>query len=135
MKFLKSLVVNYELDDKIDFIGFSKNIISHLRKAKIFALSSREEGLPMVLIEAMSQGVASIAFDCITGPSDIITNNYDGLLVENQNINEFTEKLKNLMEDSKSRNTLGSNAIRSVKRYDIKKIINKWEEIFKEVCG
>ena len=61
-------------------------------KSEIYILTSRHEGLPMVLIEAMSQGMACIAYDCVSGPSEIISHGENGLLVSDQNKDEMTLK-------------------------------------------
>lgn len=83
----------------------------------------------MVLIESMSQGLPCIAFDCFTGPGDIITNGIDGILVEDQNMEEFSSKLSLLIENPELRLQLGYNAIESSKRYTPGDIVAKWQQI------
>lgn len=119
--------------DQVIFTGFVSNISEIMRSSSIFILSSRYEGLPMVLIEAMSQGIACIAYDCKTGPSDIITNKVNGLLIEDQNKEKMIEGLKKLILNEDLRIELGNKAINSVDKYHINSIINKYETAFKEI--
>ena len=83
----------------------------------------------MVLIESMSQGLPCIAFDCFTGPRDIITNDVDGILVEDQNMDEFSYRLSSLIASPDLRLRLGYSAIESSKRYDPGDIVAKWQQI------
>jgi glycosyltransferase involved in cell wall biosynthesis len=82
---IRELVTVHGLEDKVEFTGLHGSIQEVMRRCGIFVLTSRWEGLPMVLIESMSQGLPGIAFDCYSGPGDIITHGFNGYLVENQN--------------------------------------------------
>lgn len=133
LKYLKSIASRNQVTNQIEFIGFVSNISDYMYNASIYILPSRYEGLPMVLLEAMSQGMACIAYDCKTGPSDIIDNNYNGLLIEDQNKIEMIEGLKILIQNENLRQKLSNNAIRSLERYDIKKITLQYENLIKEI--
>ena len=104
-----------------------------MKKAEIFILSSRFEGLPMVIMEALSQGMACIAYDCKTGPSDIIVNGTNGLLIEDQNIVAMQESLGLLINNKKLRKELSDNALTSLDRFSMQTIITKWEELFAKI--
>jgi GalNAc-alpha-(1->4)-GalNAc-alpha-(1->3)-diNAcBac-PP-undecaprenol alpha-1,4-N-acetyl-D-galactosaminyltransferase len=106
-----------------------------MQQSSIFVLPSRWEGLPMVLIEAMSQGMACIAFDCFTGPADIITHNHNGILVEDQNIDKFSTELSFLIENEKIRKTLGQNAIEKSKDFLSSKIVKMWITLITETIN
>lgn len=84
----------------------------------------------MVLLEAMSQGMACIAYDCETGPSDIISNNENGLLIENQNVKKMQKGLRNLIDNKDLRETLANNGIKSLDKYDLSAITNRYEMLF-----
>lgn len=127
--FLNNLIAKFNMIGRIILLGEVRNIQELMQQAKIYALSSRWEGLPMVLIESMSQGLPCIAFDCFTGPGDIITNGIDGILVEDQNMEEFSSKLSLLIENPELRLQLGYNAIESSKRYTPGDIVAKWQQI------
>src|SRR5690606_22145934 len=82
---IKPLIVEYELESSVELYDPTKEIASKFQKASIPVLSSRYEGFGMVITEAMACGLPSVSFDCPHGPSDIITNRYNGLLVEKGN--------------------------------------------------
>lgn len=97
----------------------------------IFLLTSQFEGLPMTLIESMSFGIPAIGFHCSEGLSEIIKDGHNGYLVEMDDTKSFIDKLKELMEDDSLRERLGSNAKSSVGNFNITKVIDDWEKIFK----
>jgi GalNAc-alpha-(1->4)-GalNAc-alpha-(1->3)-diNAcBac-PP-undecaprenol alpha-1,4-N-acetyl-D-galactosaminyltransferase len=123
---LTEMISKSGLDGKISLIGEVNDIQSHMRKSSIFALTSRWEGLPMVLLEAMSQGMASIAFDCFTGPRELITDGLDGILIEDRNKDHFVTGLKTLMEDQDLRVKLGRKAVETSKKYLPEEVTQKW---------
>ncbi|MBD0778097.1 glycosyltransferase family 4 protein [Maribacter sp. ANRC-HE7] len=131
--YLFELCVKNNVETRINFIGFQPNIDRVLRETSIFVLSSRFEGLPMVLIEAMSQGCGCISFDCISGPREIIVNDESGLLVENQNLKELENAIIRLINDEQLRLELSAKALKHVKKFLPDNIVRQWREIFKEV--
>lgn len=130
LTYLSQIVKENELNNQVIFTGFINNISELMRTSSIFVLSSRYEGLPMVLLEAMSQGMACIAYDCKTGPSDIITNNINGILLEDQNKMEMVKGLNNLISNKKLRFSLGEEGIKSLDRYNIDTITDEYLSIF-----
>ncbi len=129
LKILEGLVQKGNLEKQIEFLGYCDNVRELMRKSSIYVLSSRFEGLPMVLLEAMSQGMACIAFNCITGPSNMITHQVNGILVTDQDMNEMVEQLKLLIINEEQRVELGSKAIYSLDDYKIQRIYEKWKEL------
>ncbi len=116
----------------IKLVGQTKNIKDELLNSSFFVLSSRFEGLPMVLIESITCGLPIVAFDCETGPREIIKNNDCGILVENGNINELANAMKKIIADEELRKKLSINAIEKSKKYEISNIMSKWEKLFDE---
>lgn len=135
LKHLTQLAEEHQILDKVIFTGFINNVSEVMHKSAIFILPSRFEGLPMVLLEAMSQGMASIAYDCKTGPSDIIQNDKNGLLIEDQNIVKMQNGLRALFNTEKLRNRLSNEAIKSIDKYDISKITERYESLFNKIAG
>jgi len=121
------------LNSFIEMPGRTLDIEKYYKKASIFVLSSRMEGFPNVLIEAMAYGCSSIAFDCLTGPSDIIKNKENGVLVKPKNIKELSKELMILIDDTSKRKELGNNATKISDRLSIDKISNRWLEVIKDV--
>jgi len=131
--FLKEKIKHLDIEKYVIFTGFRNDIDELLRKSSIFILPSRFEGLPMALIEATSQGIACISYDCISGPSDILVHNETGLLIENQNKVQMAENLKKLLQNKALRVRLGDNAIESSKIFSLNKVGEKWEKLFAQV--
>lgn len=110
------------------------NISEKYQESSIFILSSRYEGLPLVLMEAMAIGLPSVAFSCPCGPKDIITDGEDGLLCENGNSSQLAEKICYLIEKEDRRIEIGKKAALNIQRYHIDNIMQKWDTLFKEIC-
>lgn len=134
-KYLQNMAHEFEISDQVEFLGFRSDVNKIMRSSEIFCLSSRFEGLPMVLLEALSQKMACISFDCITGPSEIIENNFNGFLVEDQNIEEMTLKLTELIENESLRRKFQNNAPHVLDKYSIENVGNKWMKLFEEIAN
>lgn len=132
-KYLSTLVAEHQMEKQIIFTGFTTKVSEIMRASSIFILPSRFEGLPMVLLEAMSQGMACISYDCKTGPSDIITDKVNGILIEDQDREKMTMGLQELIDDEGLRKSLSARAIKSLDRYDIDKITDDYISIFKTI--
>lgn len=122
-----------KLDNSVNFYSPVKNIEDKYKEASIFLLSSRSEGFGMVLIEAMANGVPCIAFECPSGPKDIISEAKDGFLVTNGDLDEFSNRLDQLIKDNDLRMTLGQNAILKAQTYLPKNIVPQWDSLFKHL--
>lgn len=131
--YYKDLKDKYNLGDSVLLNGAVTNITDKYAESSIFVLSSRFEGFGMVLIEAMASGVPCISFACPCGPSDIITNNVDGLLVQAEDTDELTRRICELIENKDLLFKLSRNGMKSVNRFNIDSIMNKWVELFNSV--
>ncbi len=130
---LENLINEYHLEEKVNLCGLSSQIPKEFSTSSIFVMSSHFEGFPMVLIEALTQGVPCISFDCPNGPSDIIKNGVNGLLVENQNIHDLANAIELLIKNDNERKRLGNNAPDSIKQFSKDIIIKKWYELFESI--
>ena len=124
---LQSTLTNIEL------LGSKKDIFAWYAKSSVFVLSSKKEGFPNALLEAMAHGCAVVSFDCPNGPNEIIQDGVNGILVENQNIKEFSEAMQKLMDDDALREKLSKESKKIINKYGIKKIANEWEELIGKV--
>ncbi len=113
--------------NNIELKPASREIEKAYQSASFFVLSSRFEGLPMVLIEAMSFALPVVAFDCPTGPAEIINEN-NGFLVENGNIAELAKKMEALMRDKDLLLTKSRGAEAEAQRFTKTKIDKLWEK-------
>lgn len=130
---LQSSIDRVGLNGIITLCGHSNDIDSKLNDASIFVLSSRFEGFPMVLVEAMSHGIPCISFNCPNGPSDIIKNGENGIIVENQNLSELVIAIESLIENENERKRLGNNAPNSVQHFSEEIIAQKWYKLLKSI--
>lgn len=133
-KKLEQLVQRKNLSDRIFLPGKIKNPQQKIAHANMFVLSSLQEGFPNVLLEAMSTGLPVISFNCNYGPSEIIDNNVNGLLVEAGNVAKLSSAMEKLIQNEKLCNTIGVNAQQKVMdHFYIEKVMAKWESLINEV--
>ncbi len=116
------------LTDKIIFKGFQNNPYPYLKNALFTILSSLNEGLPNILIESLAIGTPVISFDCFSGPNEIITNEINGLLVENQNFEKLSEAMNKLVKNTVLYQKCKENAIESIQKFSVNKIGLQWLE-------
>lgn len=95
-KMLENLCIEKNLKDKVIFLGMIANPFPLMKNAQAFILSSKEEGLPIVLIEALYSGVKVISSNCPTGPSQLLLNGEVGELFQVGSIGELLNKLSNI---------------------------------------
>lgn len=124
-KQLLDLSIKHELENCISFVGFKYNIYKWLENADIFILSSRFEGFPNILLEAIYCGSKALANNCPGGINEIIIDGFNGMVFDILHDN-FNEKLTDVMEISTSQSDIKS----SIKnRYGITVIIKNYEKI------
>ncbi|MEP3836586.1 MAG: glycosyltransferase family 4 protein [Algibacter sp.] len=127
---LDTLANTLNIQNSVKFYPPVKNIKDKYKEASIYVLSSRYEGFGMVLTEAMAYGVPCVAFNCPYGPSDIITDKKNGLMVKNGDINGLAEGVISLINNENLRKSMGESAKIDVKRYFPEKIVAQWNDLF-----
>ncbi len=108
----------------------TQHITDKYIESSICILSSRYEGFPLVIMEAMACGVPCISFDCPFGPRNIIKDGEDGILVEYLNSNALAENICKVIENESLRKELGTNARKNIQRFSQEAVMNQWEELF-----
>jgi glycosyltransferase involved in cell wall biosynthesis len=113
--------------------------VDHLERqmaqASMFVLSSRHEGLPMVMVEAMSLGVPVVSFDCPTGPRDVIEDGRSGILVPADDVDALARAMLSVIEDPERRHELGAGAARRAQDYALESIGPRWEALIEELTA
>jgi GalNAc-alpha-(1->4)-GalNAc-alpha-(1->3)-diNAcBac-PP-undecaprenol alpha-1,4-N-acetyl-D-galactosaminyltransferase len=130
---LESLCTQLNLDDLVSMPGAVKNVDAYLRRADIFALTSRYEGFPVALGEAMACGVPAIATDCLSGPREMIHDGTDGMLVVPDNVDALAVALDLLMSDPSKRQYFSHYAPRILDRFGVDRITTMWNVAIKQV--
>ncbi|MET8637268.1 glycosyltransferase family 4 protein [Streptomyces sp. NPDC004680] len=118
------------LDDSVEWAGRTDDVTAALARSSVFVQSSRGEGFPLVLLEAMACGVPCAAFDCSPGVREIVADGEDGLLARHGNTSELARHLVRLMSDENLRDTMGERARQNVRRFAPGVITRRWEELF-----
>ncbi|MGN1703171.1 glycosyltransferase, partial [Yersinia enterocolitica] len=103
-------------------------------QSAIYAMTSRFEGFPMVLLEAKASGLPIIAYDCDTGPSELIINNEDGFLIPFSDSNAFARQLILLMNDDDLRESMSLRSLKNAEKYKIEVAIgDKWKSLIEKI--
>lgn len=122
----KRKVEKLNLAHKVVFWGNQKDVYSFYSKSKVFAFTSNSEGFPNSLAEAMSAGCACIAFDCNAGPADLIEDGVSGMLIENNNAQQYLEGLNKLMADEQLMNNFSKKGAEISKKLSVSKIAEEY---------
>ena len=131
---IKTKIENLNLSNSIILKPFTTEVEKEYLSASIYAMASHFEGLPMVLIEAGTYALPTIAFDIATGPSDIIEDEKSGFLITDNNLDEYANKLKILMQDENLRAQMGEKSKEIVKNKFSKEVVMKqWMELFSKI--
>jgi GalNAc-alpha-(1->4)-GalNAc-alpha-(1->3)-diNAcBac-PP-undecaprenol alpha-1,4-N-acetyl-D-galactosaminyltransferase len=125
---LEELRSELKLEDCVHLPGAVKNVPEYLHQADLFVMSSRVEGFPMALCEAMACGLATIATDCLSGPRDIIDSGVNGLLVPSEDVNALAVGLDALMSDPEKRQQLAQNAPQVLDRFGLEQVMVLWSK-------
>ena len=131
-EFLQTMAREQHVDQQIEVLAFQDDILTMYQKASIFVLSSRYEGFGMVLIEAMSQGCAPVVCDYKGRQREIITNEQEGIICPTEDPVALSKALARMIDDEPYRNMVQMHAIARSKHYDLDRIMDIWETIFKE---
>lgn len=128
---LANFIHEHDLSNSVSLVGNTTNISEFYRKADIYCLSSRYEGFPMVLLEALSFSLPVVSFDCDTGPAEIL-NDTGSLLVSPNNNEKLASALIELMNDDDKRAEIAVKSFKKSYMYQPKNIIEKWIKLIEE---
>lgn len=124
---LKTTVKELDLDDCIKFIANTPKINEYYQKASLYIMTSRFEGLPLVLIEAKQMGIPCVSFDCPNGPSEIIRNNVDGFIIPFKDCKAMSKSILELTSNRNKLKEFSTAALNDInKRFSKDIIIRQW---------
>lgn len=127
---LQNLIDSEQLSGFANLRGVTNQVLEEMNRSSFFVSSSRFEGFSMVLVEAMSQGIPCVSFNCPNGPADIIDNGVNGILVSNQDENALREAMVRLMDNRDLRIKMGKSAYFSIEKFEINKIVAQWKHLY-----
>jgi glycosyltransferase involved in cell wall biosynthesis len=113
--------------------GNCDDMAGEMSNASIFALSSRFEGFPLILAEAMNKGMATVAYDCPTGPAEMIRDGENGLIVPLGDVDGFAAALLRMIEDDELRHRCGPAAAETGRDFKMDAIGPMWDDLFQEL--
>lgn len=126
---LISLTRSLNLSEDVIFLGMQMNPFKFMRKAAVFCLASRYEGLGNVILEAMALGVPVIVTDCPSGPSEIIAGGRYGILVKPEDPGAIAEALLRVLSDRGLQETLSGLSLERAQDFSLDASLSQWEEI------
>src|SRR5262249_25656006 len=128
---LEQLIASKRLADRVILAGWHDDPFAADGQGEIFVLSSRFEGFPNALLEAMACGMAALSFDCESGPAEIIRDGIDGLLIPPGNTASLAAAIERLITDEPLRRTLGAEAVRVVERFGVEQYFARWDAVLR----
>lgn len=126
---LEAMISELRLHHRVLMPGRVTDPAPYLTASHVFVLSSRYEGFPNALLEAMACGLPAVAFDCPSGPADIIAHGYNGLLVRAGDVVELAAALDCTMGSASERVRLGQNALEVAVRLAPEPILARWSAL------
>jgi glycosyltransferase involved in cell wall biosynthesis len=123
------------LGGKARLMGYTSKLPDELAASSIYVMSSRFEGFPMVLLEAMGVGLPVVSYDCPTGPAEIVTQGVDGYVVPDGDGDALAGVLSELMDDPEKRRAFGAAAVEKAARYDPSIIASRFEALLEELAA
>jgi glycosyltransferase involved in cell wall biosynthesis len=134
MHALQALAGELGIGEKVLFPGFQKNPWAWMRRCDLYVLSSRWEGCPNALAEALACGTPAVATDCRFGPSELIAHEHDGWLVHPEDPDALAGAIDALLADAELRANLGMAAAKSMEQYGRERILPQYGALFAEVA-
>jgi glycosyltransferase involved in cell wall biosynthesis len=131
---LRAQIAQLGIGDSAQLMGRSDELFARMAEASLFVMTSRKEGLPMVLLEAMGIGLPVVAYDCPTGPREVISDGVDGYIVRNGDRKALAARMIQLMDDADERRRLGQAGLEKAARFDLDHLAARWERLFGELA-
>ncbi|HGR5186894.1 TPA: glycosyltransferase family 4 protein [Streptococcus pneumoniae] len=130
---IRDLITENDLQDKLVIKGLEKNQDLIYGDKGIYVMTSRYEGLPLVLLEAQQYNLPIVSFRCPTGPSEIVEDGVNGYLIDCYDTDKMSEKLLELMKNDDLRQSFSDHAKDTMDKFDKNKILNQWIELIKTI--
>lgn len=126
---LEETVHKFHLEEQVVLTGNVSNVEDYLKRASIYVMASRLEGLPMCLLEAKAYRIPCISFDIQTGPSEIIQNDVNGFLIPPFDLDMMIQKTILLMENEEMRELFSQKTGIGIEKFQLHSILREWEHM------
>lgn len=126
-------ISRFNLTGKVTLLGNKKDVDKYYQAADVFVMTSYWEGLPMVIPEAMSFGLPIVCFDCETGPREILFDGKYGVLVKDDDIEEYVNRLGFLIKDVKLYAHYSKLSCQRALHFRASAIAPQWYQLFERV--
>lgn len=133
-KYLKELISDLGLENRVILAGYRKDVIEQLNAADCFVFPSFQEGLPVALMESMAAGLPIVCSN-IRGNVDLIEHEINGFLVNPEDVNGFAESIQKVLSEKKMQIDMGNRNLELVKKYDRQNIMRKMHDIYEEASS
>ncbi len=130
---LVRLISEGDIGEYVILKGHTEEMERVLEEASIMVLTSKYEGLPMVIIEAMTKGVPVVSFDCPNGPAEMVNDGVTGRLVPNKDLEAFRSALLSVMDDAELRASMGAEALKSAVQFEVDRVFQTWQDLFESL--
>ena len=130
---IETLIKAKDLQGRVNLMGKVNDLYRRYKDYSFYVMTSKFEGLPMVLLEAKQKKLPIISFDCPTGPSEIIRDGIDGYLVEKGNIEALAQKIETLICDRKLREKFSEHSTENVYKFEKQTVLKQWIELIETI--
>ncbi|MFG3438783.1 glycosyltransferase family 4 protein [Nonomuraea sp. NPDC047897] len=132
---LRTQIAEAGLEGKVVLPGATTDVGAELERASIYVLSSRHEGFPMTILEAMAKGLSIVSFNSPHGPKEMITDEVDGLLVKPRTNANLAAAIIRVIEDEELRRRLAAGALETARTYDLDAVGARWDALLDELVA
>jgi glycosyltransferase involved in cell wall biosynthesis len=133
---IERMIEEKGLKENIQLVGRKENVYEYIDKSKLLLMTSKSEGLPMVIVEAMSRGVPSVTPN-VGDITDLVQNNVNGIVIENRDSSKFAEEILRILNDKETYKKMSVQAMSSVKELAslsrLQVLVKYWEEVLKKI--
>lgn len=126
---LEDLILEAGLEHNVFLPGNTDNMEEIYQRAAIFVMTSKMEGLPMVLLEAKSWGIPIVSFDIMTGPSDIVQDGKNGFLIAIEDVDAMSDKILQLISERDLRKQFSDKSRLELEKFSLERVEERWETV------
>ncbi len=122
------------LEERLLLPGTVSDVDRYLERARLFVMTSRQEGLPMCLLEAKTNRLPCVSFDIRTGPGEIISEGVNGYLIPPFDCEEMEKKIGMLLDDQQLRENMAEQTLTGMEKFRMDAILENWNGVLKQLC-